>query len=175
MPKSTKKIIKQSIWVLCLQLIGIELIILFLYLSLRTAVIFLDYTDISSPVILQLKISEAAIFIILSVIQAILIMTAVISWTNESFLIHKNTLTHKRGLVTLKEDVYYLNNIQDLQIRQGFLSRLFNFGSVKFFSPDIGRKITIMNVPNPKEIGDLVIKLKSEIPPSQTDNILRMN
>lgn len=91
-----------------------------------------------------------------------LIIAAVISWINESFLLYKNTLVHQRGLFSLKEDIYYLQNIQDLQVRQGFLSRLMNFGSVRFFSPDLGRRITLMNISNPKRVEELISKMRTE-------------
>lgn len=170
MPNVKKKTIKQSRWVLAVQLVGIELIILLLYLLLRIFVLSLDYFSLASPIILQAKLYEFAVLIILSFVQMFLIITAVISWTNETFLIYRSTLTHKRGLLSVREDVYYLNTIQDLQVRQGFFSRILNFGSVKFFSPELGRQITIMNIPNPKEIGDLLAKVKSDTPPNQKDN-----
>lgn len=171
MSKNSKKFVKQSRWVLGIQLVGIELIVLLLYIFLRIIVISLDLVADFSPFIIQIKISEAIIFIILSIIQSFLVISAVITWSNESYLLYKNTLTHKRGLVTLKQDVYYLNDIQDLQVRQGFLSRVFNFGSVKFYSPALGRKVTIMNIPEPKLVGDLIAKIKDELPPSEKDNI----
>ncbi len=171
MVKHTKKFIKQSRWVLGIQLVGIELIVLLFYVFLRIIVISLDLVTDFSPFITQIKISEVIVFIILSIIQSFLVISAVIAWSNENYTLYKNTLTHKRGIVTLKQDVYYLNNIQDLQVRQGFLSRIFKFGSVKFYSPALGRKITIMNVPNPKQIGDVIAKIKDELPPSEKDSI----
>lgn len=54
-------------------------------------------------------------------------------WLNEYYEVMPSEILHKRGLFWRKEQLYALKYVRTLKLTQGFLGRIFNYGTISLF------------------------------------------
>jgi len=147
--------IRQSPFVLISKLLFIEIIIFSIYNLMRLPKI-LFFDDLSANVIWQLSIGSYWGFFILSLIQILGIVMVSLQWSNEYYILKNNELLHRRGTFNLKEETFSLKNVQALTVNQTFLGKLFNYGSISFFSPVLKQEHHISNISNPVDFKNAI-------------------
>ena len=133
-------------------LILLEIFLIFLYLIFRIPSTYF-VSLLNMPGVSSLEdVFSFMYFIFLSIIELILITTIVLKWVNEEYEIRDDTIVHRKGVFSRTEENYSLRNLGNATISQSLLGRLFNFGTVKVYSPLLKQEYYISNVHNPKQI-----------------------
>ncbi len=65
-----------------------------------------------------------------TIIQFSWISSSIISWATRTFTISKSQLTHRIGLLNIKETLHDLRNLRSVTIHQSWLGKIFHFGDV---------------------------------------------
>jgi len=145
-------IIRQSHIVLIARLIAIELLLAFIYLVVRIPkTIFLSpYFDASQNSLSNFF--SLGYFMVLSFVELFLVLQVTLSWANEIYEIREDSILHRNGIFTLKEDVFTLRNLGSSTIQQGFFGKLLNYGTITLSSPVLKREYYLLNIHDPKKV-----------------------
>jgi membrane protein YdbS with pleckstrin-like domain len=148
-------VLRRSIFVIIIELIGLEFLFDLLYIFLRIIpMLFSGIIQIQgflSPIYVFL-------FIILNIIKIILLITIALKWVTSSYTIAPEEIRHKTGILSHKEKVYSCKNMQEVIYTQGFWGRIFNFGSIEILNPAIREKIILRSIPNPEKYTEIIRK-----------------
>lgn len=161
------KIYRKSHILLLGDLIILELLLIFLYLIFRFSSTFLLNIIGLSGLDDVNNFFGIIYFIILSLFELILISIVALRWASEEYEVRDDTIVHRKGVLKTTEENYSLRNLGNATISQGIIGRIFNFGTIKIYSPLLKQEYFITNVHNPKQIlttleDDLSEKGKSE-------------
>jgi len=80
-----------------------------------------------------------------------LALKAIFLLISREFSLYTLTETHlfiKRGILDRDSDATPINRITDVEVKETFLTRFFNYGTLRIFTA--GRPRTIPNMPNPE-------------------------
>lgn len=147
--------IRQSPFLLIAKLIVLEILFVSLYLAFRLPKFFLPEV-ISQDIFVTWSMASILFFVIISLAQILATVLITISWTNEYYIIRPGDILHRQGLFSLKEETFSLVNVEAFTVDQSFIGKIFNFGSIKLYSPVLKQDYYLNNVSNP-------IKLKKTI------------
>lgn len=143
---------RKSHIILILKLALFELVIIAFYLIVRVPKsyilpLFINITD------KQFLDSLGIIYYItLSVIELFIVLKITLDWSNEEYKIKDEALIHKRGILKLTQETYTLRNLGSAKIYQGFVGKLFNFGSIIVTSPILKSDIVLSDIHDPHKI-----------------------
>ena len=57
----------------------------------------------------------------------------VLDWLNEYYEIRSDRFIHRKGIFSRKDEEYPFVNIESVKLSQGFIGRLFNYGTLELF------------------------------------------
>ncbi len=84
-------------------------------------------------------------------------------FTFTTYLIYENDIQIKTGLFSVIENDCYMYRVIDVQLRAGFLQRLFGLGTVICVTSDATSKtITLKNIRHAKEIKDFIYRASED-------------
>lgn len=147
--------IRQTPLVLVAKIIGLELLLGFVYLVFRVPkLFFLDLIPLQT--ISELSIVGVVLFIIMSTMQLVLAVALALSWTNEYYVIRPTDILHRQGILSLKEETFSLKNVEAFTVYQDWLGKLFNYGSIQFYSPVLKQEYFLNNVSNPVSLKESI-------------------
>ena len=133
-----------------------KLIVLDIFAAL---IVSLFFSSFILPIPIELKVQIVSYniwyFVTLAIGKILLTLFIVLEWLNEYYEIRPTTITHRRGIIWRKEDVYDLSprdpavRISSIGIQQGFLGRIFNFGTLFFYDRGTYRYQYLYYIHNP--------------------------
>jgi membrane protein YdbS with pleckstrin-like domain len=126
--------IRQSISVLLLRLIMLEVIAAIAVILLHTLVVSTGITDIVKGLIPFTIVFNVPIFILLILLKNCLMIFIIVQWLNEYYEITTEEIIHKKGLIFKKEERNTLEHMGSLEVTQSILGKVFNFGTIKLFN-----------------------------------------
>lgn len=141
--------IRQSISFLILRLIVLEII--------SAALIILFYSILMPIGIIEnvfgsnYGLYNTLIFIVFIIGKTLLMTYIVIVWLNEYYEITPKEVIHKTGLIFRKEEKNVLNHIDAVEIEQGLLGRIFNYGNLILFNWVLEKNTMLYLIHNPKK------------------------
>ncbi len=112
----------------------------------------LPFTDLIS-----FQIAEAAF---LFLVETALIFFIFFRWYRESFNFKNDEIVHTTGILYRHKTTIPLEHIVSASYRQGPLGKLTKYGAIELTSSNTNEKIKLMNIPNPEEYVDLILKSK---------------
>lgn len=163
MPKTAPALtIRKSVAILISKISALQLIIVLLYLLIRLVKywvliqIFTDnnYHDLNFWL-------GIIVFIVLAVVQTIMLLTIVLEWYFEYYEVRQDLIIHTRGVLRKKEDLYSLKTVEAGNVKQSLFGKLFNFGTVRIYSPVLRREYFLRDIPDPHHLRSAVIDLLS--------------
>lgn len=151
--------IRQSIFFLHLRLVLIEILaafglIVFLTLALSTEV----KQRIGSDII----VFNIPIFLVLVAIKLATIIYVIIDWLNEYYEITPKEMIFKKGLLFKTEQRTLMGHIGSVNLDQGILGRIFNFGTLKLFNWTNEKYVYLYLIHNPTKYMNILEKLLPE-------------
>lgn len=145
-------IIRQSHVVLIVRLIGVEILLASIYLLVRipktVLISFLSDATQNST----LNFISVGYFIALSLLEMALVLKVALGWANNVYEIRDDSIIHRHGVFTLREDAYTLRNLGSATIQQDFWGKLFNYGTIILSSPILKHEFFLTDIHNPKNI-----------------------
>jgi len=103
--------------------------ITFVYLSLLSAVFFLEYKNI-----LGLEEVTFWLFLFITILFIYTIFIKIIGFKRRKFLVREKDISYKKGVFYKKITTVPFNRIQHVEIDQGPVSRFFNLASLSVFT-----------------------------------------
>lgn len=153
-------IIRKSIAVLVIKIYVLQTVAVFAYVLVRlsNAWLFSAFFIDSGPLDANFWLGIFA-FIVIMTAQAAILITVVLEWFNESYEVRHDLIIHTRGVFKRKEDIYSLKTVEAGSIMQPLFGKLFNYGTVKIYSPVLKREYWLSEIPNPQKVRDSIVDL----------------
>lgn len=151
--------IRQSITFLVLRLLLIEL------LSATGIIVFhtvLLTTEIRSLIGENIIIFNLPLFVVLVIVKTVLSIFVIVQWLNEYYEISTDNIMHRRGLVLRREERHLLEHIGSVKLDQGFLGRIFNFGTLRLFNWTSEKYVYLFLIHNPRKYMQILEDLLPE-------------
>jgi membrane protein YdbS with pleckstrin-like domain len=144
-----------------LRIIILELLFEAIYLGWRGLLHFLPF---SLETVITLNAFSIVFFLILiTLVQNIFLIYITLRWINDYYEIRTDEIAHITGILSKTEKAYPYRDIQSITIHQGFLGRLFHYGSVHLYIPTLGHDLHFTEVSDPARFVDLVKRANPQI------------
>lgn len=139
-------VIRKSAFFLLVNIIMLESLFAVIFLLMRSPVHLFDISFIEFD---DIYFIYTFIFILLTGIKLFLLFSIILSWMNNYYEILQGQLIHKKGIFKIKSTTFSLGNIELQEVEQGFLGRIFKYGTIEIFNPLLKQTFWLENVPFP--------------------------
>ncbi len=146
-------VLHQSIFFLVTKIIILEILFDGIHAVIRLPEI---YFNLPAHIKLGLIPYYFIVFLLLSTIRVIIIARIALNWISTAYEIGKTEIKFHTGIFHTHEKVFSCAHMHEIEYEQGFLGKLFNFGSIEIHNPAIKEKIILYNIPNPKKYEQLI-------------------
>lgn len=89
--------------------------------------------------------------LLITTIQVIIVIIVFISWSVPVYEIDDHQITQKRGNIVGDRKLAELSNISQIDIRQGWLAKNFNYGTLAISTADSLKPVFLNDIPEPNE------------------------
>ncbi len=106
----------------------------------------------------QLPFIQATFYILLLII-VILILSMfidVVSWRQKRYQLTTQRVIIQRGIIRRKRSYIHYAKIQDIDIYQGIVDRIFSAGDIDIYGGHEHTNIVLEDIPNPREVEDMI-------------------
>jgi membrane protein YdbS with pleckstrin-like domain len=141
--------------ILAFYLTVLEVIFLGIGVVLRLPLVFFTFS-LGTTVTLNLITTIANIALIL--IKIFLMITIVIQWLENYYVVKPGKIVYKSGFFSRSEREFDCSQITKVNLAQGMFGRLFNFGTINLYRPTTNEWFSLSNIPNPHRNLHLVQK-----------------
>lgn len=100
--------------------------------------------------------------VVLQVFNIFLIIYIILDWYNRRYTIDEGQIAKSRGIIRRRVEAWDIGEIQSFKVRQGFIGRLFNYGSIRFHILLIDAGVYFKYVPRPNEFAALCEEKKQQ-------------
>lgn len=146
--------IRKSVVLFVLRIIALELLFELVYISWRTGIHFLPFA--LETVITLNAVSIVLFLVFVTIVQNIILVFIAWKWVNDFYEIRPDEIVHVTGLISRTEKAYPYRDIQSITIHQGFLGRVFNYGSISLYIPTLGYELSFNEISSPQKFVELV-------------------
>lgn len=147
-------VVRRSVTLFVLRVIFLELVFEVIYLSWRGLIHFLPFSF--ENIIVLNAISIVFFLVFVTIIQNIFLIFITLNWVNDYYEIRPDEIAHITGIFSKTQKTYPYRDIQSITIHQGFIGRLFNYGSVNLYIPALGQELYFNEVSSPEKFVELV-------------------
>ena len=141
--------IRQSISVLLLKLILIEIMATTAIILFHTFIISTNVVDVAASIAGNFKIFNIPLFLSLVFAKICLTLFVIIGWLNNYYEITPRELIHKKGFIFKKEEKHTLNHLISVKIEHGIMGRIFNYGTLNLYNKELKKDMIIYAIHNP--------------------------
>ena len=155
--------VRQSITVLLLKLLLIELIAASIVILFHSLIITTTIAEVAKNINNSFSIFNIWMFSLLVLLKTALVLFVIIQWLNEYYEITPKEVIYRKGFLFVKEERHRLDHLGSMKIEQGFWGRLFNYGTVVFFNWELERNISLYLIHNPLKYHNILKTLLPEV------------
>jgi membrane protein YdbS with pleckstrin-like domain len=141
--------IRQSIAVLLSRIIVIEIIAATGIVLFHTLLISTNITDVAANMYSDITLFNTPLYFLLVFLKTFLTVFVIIHWLNEYYEITPTSIIFRKGLIFKKEELTTLAHLGSMEIKQGILGRLFNFGTINLYNWASEKNISLYLIHNP--------------------------
>lgn len=141
--------IRQSISILLLRLVLVEILSAVSVIIFHTLTISTNITDIAGNINDNFSLFNIPIFLLLVFIKTCLMAFIIIQWVSEYYEITPKEIIYKRGFIFKKEQRHKIDHLSSLEIDQGILGKIFNYGTIKLFNWSTEKNLSFYLIHNP--------------------------
>ena len=160
--------VRLSISLLLGRLIIVEIVSAFLVLAFfiswnlyeQELLNFINFPLISLP-----------LYAVAVMVKTFITIGIILQWLNEYYEITKTIVYHRKGLIFKTEERYFLRNVAQVEVIQGVLGRLFNFGTISLSDERRNKIIDMDYLHNPMRYAKILEDLSPQA--SEVKHILR--
>lgn len=154
--------IRQSISVLLLRLVLLEILAATGVVLFHTLIISTNITDIAHNLNSDFNVFSVPVFLLFVLIKTFLMIFVIFQWLEEYYEITPNEVIYRRGLIFRKEEQNRLEHLGSLEINQSLLGRIFNFGTIKLFNMTSKKDVLLYLIHNPMKYHHILQTLLPE-------------
>lgn len=158
--------IRQSIAVLLFRLVVLEIIAATGVVLFHSLIISTSIADIVHNVVPDFTLFNVPIFLLFVLLKTCLMIFIIIQWLNEYYEITPKEIIHKKGLLFKREEQNTLDHLGSLEIDQGLIGRIFNYGTIRLFNWATEKNIFLYLIHNPMKYHHI---LKTLLPESDKE------
>ncbi len=152
--------IRQSISILLVKLVLVDLIMAFVLISFYFVLVKGgDLTRFAS----ESTVIFLFAFGILGIIKVVLGIYIILQWLNEYYEITPDTVVHKSGIIFRKTQTYRLEEIRMMDVQEGFLGEVFNFGTITLYDIFLNKFLDMYLIHNPHRYARVLKKLRPNL------------
>lgn len=133
-----------------------------------TAKLVLYFLELEGIITSAIALSLSLNILLIPLVLASVILPIVL-WASEEFIVREKELVVKRGVISTKLTAFPFTNMQRIELKQGLLGKMFNFGTVSVYVPVLGQEISFRDLANPQVFAEL---LKQSIPQTSHNHFL---
>lgn len=135
-------------------------LILFIYLFTYILSLVASFQNfLINYVHLPLVESVSYLLIILMFFLFLWILWDIVSWRAINYMLTTNRVLVERGVIR-KERVYiHYNKIQDINISQSLIERIFRAGDIEIFGGHENTRLIMEGIPNPNRVDNIINRL----------------
>lgn len=71
-------------------------------------------------------------------------------WLKNRYTIDWNKIIHNFGVFWTRQKVLRFPSLDKMRLKQSFLGKIFNYGTIMFLSSETNEKMTLEKIPNPR-------------------------
>lgn len=138
--------IRQSISFMLLKLAVVEIIGSFLTMLFYWP---LTYADTALNISETLLSPYILLFFGTMIFKLFLTLFVILEWLNEYYEITPHKISHRRGVIFHKIEEYDISHIMSIEVDQGILGKLFNYGTLRLYDRPINKQLYLYLIHNP--------------------------
>lgn len=158
-------LIRQSPIVLLFRFLFVDLFLVSCYLLARFPL--QEVYNLAGGTPIQNIWFEMGLFAIVSLLEILLILSIMLIWINNYYVIRSGSILHRRGVFHLFEETYSLKNIEIFTVEQTVFQKIFRYGNIKFYSPVFKKEYFLLNVSQPLKLKEFIQELVIKEEPSE--------
>lgn len=128
----------------------------FALLPLIAAVIFPVQSEYNETPLAQELSYNVLLTIIVTILQILIVAISFFSWYLPAFQIDRQKITYRRAGAADFRELISIDTIQRVKIRQGWLGRRLDYGTLLIYGNFTDRSIKIKDIPNPIGIANRI-------------------
>ncbi len=159
MPPSSqnKQFYRQSIVILVTKLIILEVTMI-----LFTKALYYGATILSNtPDFVEWFAEGNSIYWTLRLIEIIAIVWITLFWASKRYEITSQRVVVTKGVFVDQENVYLMNNIENVKLYRPFLGMIFGYGNIKLYAPTLNEYVCLDYVPDARNLAKRLTKYVS--------------
>jgi membrane protein YdbS with pleckstrin-like domain len=141
--------IRQSISLLLFRLVVLEVIAAVGVIFFHSLFVSTNIADIANHTVPNFTVFNTPVFILFVLLKTCIMIFIVIQWLNEYHEITPKEIIYRKGLLFKREERNTLEHLGSLEIDQGLLGRIFNYGTIKLFNWATEKDIDLYLIHNP--------------------------
>ncbi|MBI5458439.1 PH domain-containing protein [Methanobacterium sp.] len=106
----------------------------------------------------QIPLIQATFYVLILIIILLIlsIILDVVSWKRKKYQLTNQRVIVKKGLIRRKKSYIHYSKIQDIDVYQGIVDRIFSAGDIEIYGGHEHTNIRLEDVPNPREVEDII-------------------
>ncbi|NYB51175.1 MAG: PH domain-containing protein [Methanobacteriaceae archaeon] len=109
----------------------------------------------------QLPVVQATFYFLLLIILILIlsIIFDLISWRRKKYQLTNQRVIIQQGILRRKRSYIHYAKIQDIDIYQGIMDRIFSAGNIEIYGGHEHTNIVLEDIPNPREVEDMIDRI----------------
>jgi uncharacterized membrane protein YdbT with pleckstrin-like domain len=109
----------------------------------------------------QLPVIQVTFYLLLLIIVFLIISVIfdIISWKRKKYQLTNQRVVIQKGIIRRKRSYIHYAKIQDIDIYQGIMDRIFSAGNMDIYGGHEHTNIVLEDIPNPKEVEDMIDRI----------------
>jgi membrane protein YdbS with pleckstrin-like domain len=109
----------------------------------------------------QLPVIQVTFYLLLLIIVLLIISVIfdIISWKRKKYQLTNQRVVIQKGIIRRKRSYIHYAKIQDIDIYQGIMDRIFSAGNMEIYGGHEHTNIVLEDIPNPKEVEDMIDRI----------------
>lgn len=150
--------VRQSFTILILKIVMLEVLLISIHILLQK----LSFTFGWHEMFMQIPLASTIELIVFHLLNVIFLFFLLMNWSTTCYTIGPTEVTITTGILGTKKSSDDIRAMQELEIEQSILGRLFNYGSVRLGSPLWKRDVLFRNIPFPQKFSEIIEKYRAE-------------
>ena len=151
--------VHQSISLMTLRIFTLQCIIGLVGILIDVGLYWLFISE-QSPTALFL--ADAIANIGLQTLDGALLIILILQWSHTTYVITPDEIIMHQGILHARKTTYKTDKIESINVEQSLFGRLFNYGTIKFYSPALTENIYLMNISDPLHYSEVIEKSKGK-------------
>jgi uncharacterized membrane protein YdbT with pleckstrin-like domain len=146
--------IHTSLFVPVVKIVMTGLLAMFIYFLLALAFSNSAALSAGSSAIAQSIIllwTSGAVLLIVLLIYLAMVIYIILSWSRHYYVINSQAVLMYDGIIFSKSKSYDMAGVESIEVDQGLIGKIFNFGTLKLYNPRLEKEITFHRIPDPNQ------------------------